>query len=87
MTGAAQPSSPDFAASLPKAPERDSPATSAQSSAGQGGTGLFATAQSGQESDPLWVIVIFALFALLSGLILGGLAGLQLRSSRAASAR
>jgi len=45
--------------------------------------GLFATAQSQRESDPLWVIVIFAMFALLSGLTLGALAGLLLRSSRA----
>lgn len=87
VTGAAQPSSPDFAASLPKAPEKDSSAAPTQPSAAQGGSGLFATAQSGRESDPLWVIVIFAVFALLSGLTLGGLAGLLLRSSRTPQAR
>jgi len=83
VTGAAQPSSPDFAASLPKTPEKDSSAAPTQSGGGQGGSGLFATAQSQRESDPLWVIVIFAMFALLSGLTLGALAGLLLRSSRA----
>lgn len=82
VTGTVEPSSPDFAASLPKAPDDRSSTRSTGTPGGLGGErALFAAADVERKSDPVLVIVIFAVFALFTGLALGAITGLFLRSS------
>jgi hypothetical protein len=72
VIGAAQPSSPDFARSLP-APQTEQPASRAPAQPATGSVAdLLATA--GQPADPALTIALVAVIALLGGLVLGGLA-------------